>query len=385
MTMDWKVPLFDTDIGGDEIDAVTRVLRSGWLTMGEETKAFEREFASYVGVKHAYFVSNCTAALHMAHHALGAGEGDEVICPSMTFVATANSIIHTGAAPVFADVTGEEDFNISPDDILKKITPVTKGLAIVHYAGYPCDMDAILRIARERGLYVVEDCAHSPGASYKGRMTGSLGDIGCFSFFSNKNLSTGEGGMVTTDSDEVAEKLKLIRSHGMTTVTLDRHKGHAFTYDVLEYGFNYRSTEMNAALGRVQLGKLEAKNKRRQMLISIYGDKLKHIKWVRPVFSDFSLEAAPSYHIYPVLLERGVDREALMVFLKEKGVQTSIHYRPVHTFTAFSGKAKPCLPVLDGLMDRVVTLPLYPAMTEEQIEYIAGCLSAFALSREQDA
>lgn len=376
--MDWKVPLFDTDIGADEIEAVTKVLKSGWLTMGEETKAFEREFAAYVGVKHAFFVSNCTAALHMAHHALGARDGDEVICPSMTFVATANSIIHTGAIPVFADITGEDNFNISPADIRKKITPKTKGIAVVHYAGYPCEMDEILKVAKEHGLYVVEDCAHSPGASYKGRMTGSIGDIGCFSFFSNKNLSTGEGGMVTTGRDDIAEKLRLMRSHGMTTVTLDRHKGHAFTYDVLEYGFNYRSTEMNAALGRVQLRKLENKNESRSRIVSIYAEKLKGVKWLNPVFKGSNRGVTPSYHIYPVLLDKGVDREALMVFLKEKGVQTSIHYRPIHTFTAFNGKAQGSVPLLEGVKERVVTLPLYPAMDEGQVDYIAGCLNAFS-------
>jgi dTDP-4-amino-4,6-dideoxygalactose transaminase len=223
----WKVPLADIDLREDEIRAVTDVLRSKWLSMGPVTAEFEQQFATMVGVKHALAVTNCTAALHLAHLALGAGPGDTVICPSLTFVATANAIRYTGAVPVFADVTSVENCNISLESLATCLDTTTKGICVVHYGGYPCDMDSIMALARRHGLYVVEDVAHAPGAGCSVtlpgdgqdgsgervfKQCGNIGDIGCFSFFSNKNLTTGEGGMLTTNNDELAERLKLLRS-----------------------------------------------------------------------------------------------------------------------------------------------------------------------------
>ena len=225
----WEIPLFDIGFNEKEMIAVQKVLSSGWLTMGEQTEMFEREFADFINVKHAIAVSNCTAALHLANLALGIGENDEVLCPSLSFVAGSNSIVYTGAKPVFADITDLSDFNISPVDIEKKVSARTKAIQIVHYAGNPCDMDHIMEIARKHGLSVIEDCAHAPGSEYNGRKCGAIGDIGCFSFFSNKNMTTAEGGMITTNSDDLAKKIKLMRSHGMTAMTLDRHKGRAFS------------------------------------------------------------------------------------------------------------------------------------------------------------
>jgi dTDP-4-amino-4,6-dideoxygalactose transaminase len=375
--MVWKVPLFDTDIGPEEIDAVTRVLKSGWLTMGEETKAFEEEFAAFIGVKYAFMVSNCTAALYLAHIILGASNDAEVVCPSLTFVATANSIIQTGARPVFADITSLDYWNISPEDIERKITQQTRGITVVHYAGWPCEMDEIIMIAREHGLYVVEDCAHSVGASYKRKMTGTIGDIGCFSFFSNKNLSTGEGGMVVTDRDDIAERIILLRSHGMTTLTLDRYKGHAFTYDVVAFGFNYRSSEINAAIGRVQLKKLISKNRRREEIAMHYNKYISQVEGISPPFQCIDTDIRPTYYIYPVLLDNGIDRDKIMDNMKQKGVQTSIHYRPIHTFSVYNPFARKYqLPLTDELRERILTLPLFPTMTDEQIHYVLESLAA---------
>lgn len=191
--MEWKIPLSDIDLDEEEIGAVTKVLRSKWLSMGPVTQQFEEEFAKYLGVKYAFGVANGTAALHIAHKVLGIAENDEVIVPSLTFVATANSVLYCGAKPVFADITSLDDFNISPEDIIEKITSKTKAITIVHYGGYPCDMDAIMKIASDHNLKVIEDAAHAPGAEYKSKKCGTIGDIGCFSFFSNKNLATGEG------------------------------------------------------------------------------------------------------------------------------------------------------------------------------------------------
>ncbi len=368
--MAWQVPLFDTDIGEEECDAVMRVLKSGWVSMGEETLLFEREFAGFLGARHAFMVSNCTTALHLAHYILGAAAGDEVVCPSLTFVATANTIAHTGARPVFADIIADDTLTVSPMDIAGKITARTKGITVMHYGGYPCHMDEIMRIAADHRLYLVEDCAHSPGASYRGKMTGTFGDVGCFSFFSNKNLTTGEGGMIVTDRDDFAARIKLLRSHGLTTDTLDRHKGHSAVYDVLERGFNYRPAEFNAALGRVQLKKLGKKNRARQQIVSGYRTLLSRESRIVLPFGREGRESQPADHIFPVVLEEGVDREAVMQFLKEKGIQTSIHYRPIHTFATYRDDTRHSLPATDLIKDRLLTLPLYPAMTESQVEYV---------------
>jgi len=376
--MAWKVPLFDLKFDDEEFEAVQRVLKSGWLTMGEETLKFEEEFSKYIGVKYALATSSCTAALHMAMLALDIGPGDEVICPSLTFVATSNSILYTGAKPVFADVTSLTDFNISPIDIEKKITDKTKAIVIVHYAGYPCNMAEICAIAKRHGLYLVEDCAHAPGAEYKGKKVGTFGDIACFSFFSNKNLSTGEGGMVVTDNSEFYEKLKLIRSHGMTTLTLDRHKGHAFSYDVVRLGFNYRIDEIRAAIGRVQLKKLEFNNQKRKEVANYYIEKLSACKFISIPFKDYKEKS--SYHIFPVLLDDRIDRTNLMKYLRDSGIQTSIHYRPIHQFSFYQrlGYSSNGLESTEIIGKRELTLPLYPNIGYSQVDYIVSVLGQYS-------
>src|SRR5919109_161752 len=330
----WNVPLADIDLSDDEVRAVTDVLRSKWLSMGPVTAEFERQFATMVGVRHAFAVTNCTAALHLAHLALGAGPGDTVICPSLTFVATANAIRYTGAAPVFADVTSVENCNISPERIAACLDATTKGICVVHYGGYPCDMDSILALAQRHGLYVVEDVAHAPGAGcwvtvpgdgqdrggeWVFKRCGNIGDIGCFSFFSNKNLTTGEGGMLTTSNDELAERLKLLRSHGMTSLTWDRDRGHSFSYDVTASGFNYRIDEMRSALGLVQIGKLEANNLRRAEAVNRYHEKLAALEGMTLAFAHY--EGISSYHLLPIVLPADDQRPGFTEFLKERGIQ----------------------------------------------------------------
>ncbi|NLE84023.1 MAG: DegT/DnrJ/EryC1/StrS family aminotransferase, partial [Chloroflexi bacterium] len=215
--MDWRVPLADVKLGAEEESAVLEVLRSGWLTMGAVTQAFESEFAAFTGAKHALAVNNATAALHLACLALGIGPSDEVISPSLTFVATANAIRYTGAKVVFADIESDDWLCICPNAIEAAITEHTRAIMVMHYAGFACDMPAIMRIAKERGLAVIEDAAHAVGASFQGKALGTWGDIGCYSFFGNKNMTTAEGGMLTTNDDSLAEKIRLLRSHGMTT------------------------------------------------------------------------------------------------------------------------------------------------------------------------
>jgi dTDP-4-amino-4,6-dideoxygalactose transaminase len=371
--MNWKVPLFDMQITEDEIRAVESVLRSRWLTMGEVSQAFEREFSEFLGGGAAIAVNNCTAALHMACIALGIGPGDEVVCPTMTFVATANAIRYTGATPVFSDIGSLDCLNITAETIEACITSRTKAIMLVHFAGHPCDMKAICNLAKSKGLYVIEDCAHAPGASIDGRCLGLWGDIGCFSFFSNKNMTTGEGGMVVTENPDLASKLRLLRSHGMTTVTLDRHKGHAFDYDVVELGYNYRTTEMNSAIGREQLKKLAGWNMERSKLVQAYRSRLSESPKVMAPFS--KTIGIPAYHIMPVLLPEGVNRQQVMELLKKDGIQTSIHYRPIHTFSIYSQGHSSRLVNSEIAGNSELTLPLYPSMTLDNIDYVVSRLS----------
>ncbi|MGZ7068578.1 MAG: DegT/DnrJ/EryC1/StrS family aminotransferase, partial [Methanobacterium sp.] len=309
-----QIPLSDIDLGEEEIKSVINVLKSKWLSMGPVTQQFEKEFADYLGIKHAFGVSNGTAALHIANKISGIEKGDEVILPSLTFVATANASIYCGAKPVFADITGLDNFNISPDDILEKITDKTKAITVVHYGGYPCDMDAIMEIAYDHNLKVIEDAAHAPGAVYKGIKCGNIGNIGCFSFFSNKNIVTGEGGMIVTNNHQLAEKIKTIRSHCMTTLTWDRHKGHAYSYNVNDLGFNYRINEIASALGIVQLSKLDKYNKKRKAIFKEYLRQLEDIDEISIPFKNYKWRS--SYHIFPILLSENIDKYKIIDGLK---------------------------------------------------------------------
>ncbi|GLI35891.1 DegT/DnrJ/EryC1/StrS family aminotransferase [Desulforhabdus amnigena] len=367
--MNWTLPLFECDFGEAEVKAVEQVIRSGWLTMGTLVRKFEEAFAARVGCRHAIAVSSCTAALHLAQLALEMGPEDEVICPALTFVATANAIRYVGARPVFADVKSRDEWVIGVEQIQTVESPRTKGVCAVHYAGYPCAMDEISAYARARGLKVIEDCAHAPLTLYKGKALGTWGDIGCFSFFSNKNLSTGEGGMLVTDDDEIASRLRLLRSHGMTTLTLDRHQGHAFSYDVVAVGFNYRPTEITAALGLVQLEKLEGKNEQRRTLVTAYRNQLaKETPALSVPFGSYPLEFS-ACHIMPVLLPPQTERRHVMEGLRQEGIQSSIHYPPIHTFQAYAGLCPSrSLPHTELIGAHCLTLPLYPQMIIEDVD-----------------
>jgi dTDP-4-amino-4,6-dideoxygalactose transaminase len=370
--MKWIIPLSATSFGSDEHDALRRVLESGWVSMGPETVLLEEEFSAYLRVKHAIAVSSGTAALHLALLGLGVGPGDEVIVPALTFVATANAVVYTGATPVFADITSLHDWNISPRDIEHKVTTRTKAIIAVHYAGFACQMKTILEIANRHGLEVIEDAAHAPGATFNGKKLGTVGSIGCFSFFANKNMTTAEGGLIVTNDDTVAQRMRMLRSHGMTSLTWDRHRGHGFSYDVVETGYNYRMDELRAALGRVQLRKLEKNNKKRKGLALTMRSVLRDVEGLALPFSEDSLENS-SCHIFPVLLDNASLRSAFMEHLKQVGIQTSIHYPPVHRFSVFARQFQldsPGLPWTDQVACREVTLPLYPDMSLEQVDML---------------
>lgn len=375
--MTWKIPLSDIDFGPDEEAAVGAVVRGRWLTMGAVTRQFEGEFAAYVGARHAIAVTNATAALHMACVAAGLGPGDEAILPSLTFVATANAVRYTGATPVFADIEGEGSLNVPPQAIRACLTPRTRAILVVHYGGYACDMPSILAIAREHGLTVIEDAAHAVGSRLEGRMLGTWGQVGCFSFFSNKNMTTGEGGMLVTDDADLAAKLSLLRSHGMTSLTLDRHQGHAWSYDVVALGYNYRIDELRSALGRAQLQKLEGNNRLRRERTALYRDLLRAL--CPAVGLPFEAHAGSSAcHLLPILLPPGTERAAFMEQMKDRGIQTSIHYPPVHLFSAYRealpGQRK--LERTEALAAREVTLPLYPSLSEADVRLVVEAVRA---------
>ena len=367
--MNWLVPLADLDYGIEEEEAVLAVLRSKWLTMGAVTQEFEAQFARLTGSKYAFAVSNATEALHLACLALGIGPGDEVIVPSLTFVATANAVLYTGAEVRFADISGPQDLTLDPSEIERLLTPRTQAVIVMHYAGYPCQMEAVMAIAARRGLAVIEDAAHAPGAVLNGQSLGTFGAVGCFSFFSNKNLSTGEGGMLVTNSEEIAGRVRLQRSHGMTTLTYDRHKGHAHSYDVVDLGYNYRIDELRSALGLAQLKKLAENNVRRAAFTRLYRQALAGSGLELP-FTD--ARGQPAYHLFPALLPEGADRELFIEHMRAQGIQTSIHYAPIHTFSYYRQRfGELSLPRTEQAAGREVTFPLYPTMGEDKVLQVA--------------
>ena len=369
------IPLSDTSFDEEVLRAAGDALASGWWSTGPRVEAFEQACAEFVGTRHAVAVSSGTAALHLALLAAGCGPGDEVVVPSLTFVAAANSVRHVGAEPVFCDIRGPEDLNLDADDVRAAITDRTRALLVLHYAGYPCDMDALRALAEEHDLVLLEDAAHALGATWRGEGCGSLGTAGCFSFFANKNLPIGEGGLVVTDDDAFAADVRLLRSHGMTTLTLDRKRGHAASYDVTSAGFNYRLDEVRAAMGAVQLRRLDGYNEARRRLVGLYREGIAPLDGVTMPFADPPPHTTSAAHLAVVLLPEGADRAAVRERMRAAGVQTSVHYPPIHTFTAYADVrgARP-LPRTEGVEARLLTLPLFPHLRDDQVEAVLQAL-----------
>ncbi len=372
MHPEWKSRLSELPFDAAERDAVLDAIVSGWITAGPRTEAFEQAFARLAGTAHAVAVSNGTAALFLTFKGLGIGPGDEVICPSMTFAATAAAIVHCGATPVFADIVSLMDPTIDPEDIERRVTPRTRAVVPVHYAGIPCNMESIGAIAEKHGLKIVEDAAHAPGAAYRGRPVGSLGTAACFSLYGNKNVTTGEGGVITTDDAGLAERLRLARSHGMNSGSWDRERGRPPYYDVLEIGYNFRFDDMRAAIGIAQIKKLEAINKARAVRSRHYAQNLSEMC---PALGLPSAHLPPgrksAYHIFPVVFSSPEQRARVETALSGTGIQTSIHYPPIHTLTAFRGAKRPyTLTRTEGYGSRELTLPLHPRLEIDTIDFI---------------
>src|SRR4051812_29635531 len=370
----WTVPLADVVVPEDDIAAVADVYRSGWLSMGPETEAFEREFAAYTGARHALAVTNGTAALHLICVAAGLGPGDEVVVPSMTFVATVNAIAYTGATPVFADVVARAEPWLDPGAVAAALTVRTRAIMTMAYGGHPGETDALAGLARANGLVLLEDAAHAAGSrGVDGRHLGTVGLAGAFSFFSNKNLAVGEGGMVVTDDDAVAARVRLLRSHGMTTLSWDRHRGHASGYDVVDLGFNYRLDEPRAALARRRLARLDAENDRRRSLDARYRQRLAGLERLTCALAS-PPGARLAHHLFTVVLDEDVDREAVRAALAARGVQTSVHYPPAHRFSIYAGGSP--LPVTEAYGARAVSLPMFATMTIAQQDTVVEALQA---------
>lgn len=373
--MEYQIPLFQLNFGEEEIQAVTDTIRSKWISTGPKCEELENLFIEMMNVKYAVSLSNCTDALHLACLTCGIGDGDEVLCPSLTFAASVNCIRYVGATPVFCDIVGPEHINIDPEDIRKKITSKTKAIIVVHMAGFPARMDEIMAIAKEHNLKIIEDACHGPLSEYKGKKLGTIGDVATFSFFSNKNISTGEGGMLITNNEEIASKARSLRSHGMTTMSYQRAKGHATAYDIIDLGYNFRMDDIRASIGCVQMRKLQADLEKRVRVRSKYLSELSKIEGIVVPFAD-NREFVSNYIMPVVLLNSTKEkRDNVRERIHSAGIQTSNHYPSIHKFSIYKGYGT-ILPQTEYVSDNEITLPMYAALTDSQIEYIAEIVNA---------
>ena len=372
-----RIPVFDVRLEDEHVEAVAETLRSGWLTLGPRTKAFEEEFAEHLGVPHAVALSSCTAALHLAYLAAGVGPGDEVVVPGITFVATAAAVRYCGGTPVLAEIIGPRDLSLDPADVEARIGPRTKAVCAVHYAGYTAPLAPLRELCEQRGLALIEDAAHSPDATVPGggEALGTVGLAGAFSFFSNKILSCGEGGLLATRDERVAELARSLRSHAMTSGTWDRHRGHAMGYDVVGVGYNYRMDEPRAALLSARLPGLAADVAERRRLTHLYREALADVPGLSVPYSDDQVDASSCY-IMPAMLDDPARRDPLRSFLSERhGIQTTVLYPSINEFSAYAGTpGVGSLPRCERAARCQLTLPLYPHLGEERLDRVVRAL-----------
>jgi perosamine synthetase len=366
------------DVREDDIAAVVEVLRSDWLTTGPAVPAFERALAEAVGAAEAVAVSSGTAALHTAYAALGIGPGDEVIVPALTFAATSNAALYLGASPVFADVDADT-LLIDPADAERKITPRTRAIVAVDYAGQPCDYDTLQALARSHGLALVADACQALGATYRGRPAGALADLTAFSFHPVKTITTGEGGAVTTNDPDRARSMRAFRNHGNTTDHRERAESGTVSYDMVLLGYNYRLTDFQAALGSRQLTRLKEILDRRRELAALYDREIARIPHVRPLRRLDGRSHAN--HLYVVRLDTeslGLSRDRVLAKLREAGIGGNVHYRPPYLHSYYRdrlGMLPGLCPIAEDAAERIVTLPLHMRMTEEEVRHVLAALA----------
>jgi dTDP-4-amino-4,6-dideoxygalactose transaminase len=381
------LPFCQPDISEDEIAEVVDTIRSGWLTTGPKTRRFEEQFRDYVGSKFAVAVSSCTAGMHLMLMAAGIGEGDEVITTPLTFCATVNVVLHQRAKPVLADIS-LDDYDIDPAEVERRITPRTKAILAVHYAGQPCRMDELADIARRHKLLLFEDAAHAAGARYRGRPVGSLGDATAFSFYVIKNMTTGEGGMVTTDNAELEDKVRLLRLHGMSHDAWKRYdaKG-SWYYEILAAGLNYKMTDVQAALGLHQLQRLDGFIERRGQIVGEYNRRLDHLSAL--TLPKAREEVKHAWHLYPIWLraeQLKIGRDQLIEALKERGIGTSVHFIPIpyHPYYQQTLGVKPGdFPNTDRLFAGILSLPLFPRMTDADVARVADAVEEIVVTNRR--
>lgn len=365
-----NVPFFVPDISINDKIAVSTAMDSLLLTAGPILSKFEKTFSRFTGTTYSVGVSNATSALHLSLKSLGIGTGDEVIVPDITFVATANAVLLTGATPVIADVN--DDLNISVESITKNITKKTKAIIPVHLAGKICDIEQICKISDKHKIFVIEDCAHAIGAMKKNKHAGTFGDIGCFSFYPTKNITTIEGGMIITKSKKISQFLQSARNHGITKTLTQRYSaGLPWEYDISEPGFNYRLDEIRSALGLSQLKRIKKLNQKRKTACDYYNKKLNKIEGIKiPQYSS----SENSYHLYIIQIQKnfGISRNNLFKNLLKNGIRTSVHYKPLHEFTAIKKLARISenLKKSKLLYNEILSLPLYPQITREEQDFV---------------
>lgn len=369
-----KIPFHRPYITDEEIKEVVDSIRSGWLTMGPKTQSFEEEFRKYIGSKEAVTVNSCTAALHLALKAIGIKEGDEVIIPTMTFAATAEVVIYLGAIPVLVDID-RETHNISVERIEKAITSRTKAIIPVHFGGQPCDMDEILEIAKKYNLHVVEDAAHALPAWYRDKKIGVIGSLTCFSFYATKTLTTGEGGMITTENPEWAERIRTLRLHGISRDAWKRYTAAgSWFYEVVEAGYKYNMTDIQAALGLPQLRRLEWMWQKRVQIAERYTRSFKDEELITIPF--LKSDRISSWHLYVIRLNLEalkIDRTSFIEALKKRGIGTSVHFIPLHRHPYYREKFNynpEEFPAAEWIYKRCISLPIYPSMTIDEVDFV---------------
>ncbi len=373
------MPFHVPEIGDAEIESVVETLRSGWLTTGSKVKRFEENFSTYVGCSHAVAVNSCTAALHLALDAVGIQQGDEVIVPAMTFAATAEVVLYFKAKPVLIDCQ-RDTLNLNPTQIEAAITAKTKAIIPVHFGGQPCDMEPILEIAQRHKLCVIEDAAHALPASYHGKRVGTIGDITCFSFYATKTITTGEGGMATTENPEWANRMRMMSLHGISYDAWKRYtKEGSWYYEVLYPGFKYNLTDIAAALGIEQLRKCDGFWQARKGIAAIYDKAFADLEEIQTPVRQPDIEHAWHLYVIQLNLERlKVTRNQFIDALREEGIGTSVHFIPLHVHPFYRDKFgyKPAdFPNASSAFERIVSLPIYPRMTESDVESVIGAVS----------